>query len=224
MKVFLSWSGSLSHEIALVLKSWLPAMLQSIEPFVSSVDIDKGSRWFSEIGNQLDQCDFGILCVTRSNATSPWILFEAGALSKKVGQACVCPLLIDMTPADLEGPMVNFNAATLDNAEILKLVKSVNSANGTERLSDAILEKTFSLAATQFQEEVAQARTNAMAKKQEKEDHRTTREVLDELLQLCRTTARNLPSRYRKAGDYALYDREIVEAANREARKAERSA
>ena len=49
MKVFLSWSGELSHKVALAFREWLPNVIQSIEPYVSSEDIDKGARWSAEM-------------------------------------------------------------------------------------------------------------------------------------------------------------------------------
>jgi len=38
-----------------------------IRPFYSSSDIHKGTRWFQEIGPQLDTTNYGISCVTRNN-------------------------------------------------------------------------------------------------------------------------------------------------------------
>lgn len=93
LKVFISWSGEESHKVALVLREWLPSVIQSITPYVSSEDIDKGTRWASDIAGELDESSFGILCVTKDNLNAPWLNFEAGALGKSVDKSRVCPFL-----------------------------------------------------------------------------------------------------------------------------------
>ena len=82
MKVFISWSGNISLKVALIFRDWLPSVIQSIEPYVSSEDIDKGARWSTDIAKELENSTFGILCVTKENLEAPWLSFEAGALSK----------------------------------------------------------------------------------------------------------------------------------------------
>lgn len=76
MKVFISWSGDRAKVIAEELREWLPTVIQSIEPFVSSRDIPLGGRGLQTLANELESCDFGILCLTQANIESPWILFE----------------------------------------------------------------------------------------------------------------------------------------------------
>ena len=70
MKVFISWSGDTSFKVAEVLKEWLPCIIQDVEPYFSSADIDKGARWSSDIAKELEAADFGILCVTKDNIDS----------------------------------------------------------------------------------------------------------------------------------------------------------
>lgn len=79
VKVFLSWSGELSHKLACAFRDWLPSVLQSIVPYVSSEDIDKGARWSTDIAQELELSAFGILLITKENLNAPWINFEAGA-------------------------------------------------------------------------------------------------------------------------------------------------
>lgn len=44
MKIFISWSGPKSGAVAKALREWLPLVVNAFEPFLSSDDIDKGTR------------------------------------------------------------------------------------------------------------------------------------------------------------------------------------
>ena len=76
MKVFISWSGTKSNKIAMIFRQWLPSVIQSLVPYVSSEDIDKGARWSTDIATELEDSTFGILCVTKENLNAPWLCFE----------------------------------------------------------------------------------------------------------------------------------------------------
>lgn len=143
MKVFISWSGELSHRVALLLRDWLPDVIHLVEPYVSSEDIDKGSRWFTSIASELEDSKFGIVCLTRDNLTAPWILFESGAISKSIAQSRITPLLIDLNPSELKGPLTQFQATSFCKDDIWKLLESINRSLGQQRLKDALVEKSF---------------------------------------------------------------------------------
>jgi hypothetical protein len=104
MKVFISWSGDKSRNVAVALRDWLPSVINCIQPFVSSEDIHAGTRWQQEIADQLDTTNFGVVCVTKENQLSPWLNFEAGALAKAVDLSRVVPLAIDLKPSDVKIP------------------------------------------------------------------------------------------------------------------------
>ncbi|HTU67765.1 MAG TPA: TIR domain-containing protein [Steroidobacteraceae bacterium] len=142
MKVFVSWSGVASHEVAKAIKDWLPNVIQSVDVFLSSEDIAKGEQWFTSLGEVLEESHFGILCLTRANLAAPWILYEAGALSKSFEQARIVPLLIDLKVEDVKPPLASFNASLLEQSELQKMVAAINDAND-EKLSEKQLTAAF---------------------------------------------------------------------------------
>ena len=145
MRVFISWSGNRSHQVAKALATYLPRIHQRIRPWLSSEDIVKGISWSSEIATVLEQTDIGILCITKESAAAPWLLFEAGALSKKVGHARVIPYLLDVSLAELRPPLSLLNAATANEDETIKVIRTINIALAEEKLEDVILADSFRL-------------------------------------------------------------------------------
>jgi hypothetical protein len=140
VKVFISWSGAVSHQVALALRDWLPKVRQSIEPYVSSEDIDKGVRWNMELSSQLQDTDYGILCVTKENHQSAWLNFEAGALSK-LASGRVTPFLIDLRATDISGPLAQFHAMAPTYKDILSLLQALNHLSGPPSVGDRELEE-----------------------------------------------------------------------------------
>jgi RNA polymerase sigma factor (sigma-70 family) len=187
MKVFLSWSGTKSREVAVALRGWLPSVINSLEPFVSSRDINAGTRWQSEIATQLDDSNFGIVCVTRDNQMAPWLNFEAGALAKALGLSRLIPLAVDLTPSDIELPLGQFQAQEATKEGIQAVVVSLNDALGDDRLSDELLQKSFEKWWPELEEQLKaiQEQTTGDAP-----PVRTDRELLEETLDTVRAVAR----------------------------------
>lgn len=146
MKIFISWSKQPSRQVAEALADWLPDVIQSLDPWVSK-EIPAGSRWNTDIANELASTKFGIICVTRANQHEPWLQFEAGALAKTLDeQTHVCPYLIDMSEGELNGPLVAFQSVRANEEGTRKLVQDINSAmavSGGPKLSDVQLKKAF---------------------------------------------------------------------------------
>ncbi len=145
MKVFISWSGEKSKAVATKLREWIPDIINYVEPWLSSEDIDAGARWNKEIAEKLGKIKFGIICLTKSNSEAPWLVFEAGALAKTVDDdTFVCPYLIDMKPSDIpQGPLTQFQCKEITESGTLELIKTINGALGEDALPDDRLERAF---------------------------------------------------------------------------------
>lgn len=117
MKVFICWSGKTSKRLAEIFRDWIPAVIQAVKPYFSPEDVEKGARWYPEISKELEQCSAGLICLTRDNLEAPWIMFEAGALSKSVEKSRLIPLLFGIGTADIKGPLIQFQAAPFSKEE-----------------------------------------------------------------------------------------------------------
>ncbi len=142
MKVLISWSGSRSKAVAETLRYWLKAVIQSIDPWMSEEDIEKGARWSTELARKLEETRVGLICLTPENLEAPWILFEAGALSKTLQKTYVCPFLFKMEKKDFKGPLSQFQAASADKEDTRKLLGTINKLLDTP-LSEKQLEDAF---------------------------------------------------------------------------------
>ena len=192
MKVILSWSGELSHLVAKIFRDWFPSVIQSIEPYVSSEDIDKGTRWSTDIAKELEDSSFGILCVTKDNFTAPWLTFEAGALSKTIDKSFVSPFLFDIKRSEIEGPILQFQSTIFKEEDVLKLVKTLNKASDDIKLSEERLEKAFSTWWPQLKEQLDQLSGKAIAKEVKSKTKINNSELLEEILELSRSNTKLL--------------------------------
>ena len=143
MKVFISWSGPLSKKLGEAIRGWLPGVLQAVVPYFTPADIEKGARWSTDIAKELEESSIGILCVTQDNLHSDWILFEAGALSKRLQKSHVCPILFGITNTDLAGPLKQFQTTEFEKADFSKLLGVINAQLGEHKLPQKTLELVF---------------------------------------------------------------------------------
>lgn len=193
MKIFVSWSGQQSHEVALVLREWLPTVIQRLHPWVSSEDIEKGAGWLAEIDQELLTTDRGIVCVTPGNDESAWLNYEAGALAKRTGQKRVCVALLGVSNADIRGPLKNFQTTDLmEKSEVWKLLKTFNDdleQSQQANLTDELLRHTFEREWETLHDALlqVQARSSLDPADQPK---RENRELLEEILTLVREQSR----------------------------------
>ena len=186
MRVFLSWSGETSLKVASALRDWLPSVIQSVKPYLSAEDINKGARWSADVAKELEAAAYGIICLTPDNLTAPWIHFEAGALSKTLDKSYVTSFLFNVLRSSVEGPLVQFQSVLNDQQDIFKMVASINAtADAEQRLDTAVLKKTFELWWPHL-EAVLKQILSEMSKATVVEERRDPAEILEELLELAR--------------------------------------
>jgi hypothetical protein len=165
-------------------------MMQDLIPFMSKHDLATGGRWSEQIAKELDESSFGIICLAHDNLQSPWILFEAGALTKHVeGRAC-CLLLQDLNPADVSGPLAQFQNARFNHDEVRKLVADVN-ARLDRPIDSQSVELIFEKWWPDLNREVRTALEDPMLNSMHKA-RRSERDILEELLVRLRAVEQRL--------------------------------
>ena len=156
MKVFLSWSGVRSRMAAESFRDWLPYLINEVEPWMSSEDIKKGSRWATDLADRLANTEFALIFVTPENQSAPWMLFEAGALSSSLGGS-VATVLIDIETEDLSGsPLGQFQDTKVRHDDVFRLVKTI-AERVKWRLSEAHLTNLFDMMWAKIEEQLGQA-------------------------------------------------------------------
>ena len=186
MEVFISWSGDRSGKVAEALREWLPSVIQSVEPFMSASDIDKGSRWSNDLAMHLEHAQFGLICLTQENLEAPRLLFEAGALSKSIDDSRVVPFLYGVSQAELQGPLAQFQAALANKASTWEVIKSINETSGESGLDPTRLENAFEA----WWPRLDSTLHSIPETTEERPPSRTDRDILEEVLGLVRQVSR----------------------------------
>lgn len=142
MRIFLSWSGEASKQIAGTLREWLPDVLQQVEPWFSGADLAAGERWNSTLSHALKESLMGIICVTPGLLHSQWAMFEAGVLSKQMEKSSVIPYLVGLTESDIAGPLATFQMTRADKTGTWHVLEAINNLLNNS-LSQERLKKQF---------------------------------------------------------------------------------
>lgn len=190
MRVFISWSGELSRQLGEAIRSWLPSALQHVKPYFTPNDIDKGSKWASEIFKELSASAVCVIVLTRENLRSSWIMFEAGAISSTIENSRVCPIIFDIEPTDLQGPLAQFQATRFAKADIRKLFNTINSLAAENKLDDAVADTVFEKWWPDLESSIGSILEGHTAKKDTKKI-RSDRELIEEILLLLRASEKD---------------------------------
>lgn len=182
-EIFISWAGEKSEAVAKALRSWLKDVFQGSTVWMSSHNIQAGERWGAKLSEQLENSDFGIVCLTPDNLESPWIIFEAGALSKKFSESesRVVPYRFALKATEIGPPISQFQSVDANEQGTLKLVSSINKTR-SEPLSEDSLVKTFAKWWPDLESSLDEIERKRFP------ERRSERELLEEILDLVRRT------------------------------------
>ena len=215
MKIFISWSGQRSQRVAELLDWWIQCVIQAVDPWLSSKDIDRGSLWFSEISNQLATTHNGIICLTKSNLNKPWILFEAGALDKGLPTNRVFTFLVDLQSTDVQDPLAQFNHTQPTRESLFLLARSINNGLGDSGLRESILKSVFDTYWPQFKDSF-----QAIINETPEEDIKEIRPK-DDLLNEVLYAVRRMDRRLRQLEDHRTGNEAIESYSEQNGSKAE---
>jgi len=152
---------------------------------MSETDIQKGSRGLDEIARALADIKVGITCLTPENLQRPWIFFEAGALSKTIGdRARLCTFLIGgLEPQDIVPPLGMFQATKAEKQDTLKLVHTINMAVSDTPIPENDLDELFVAMWPKFERRLA----TLPAPEENAPARRTVEDMVAEILEIVRT-------------------------------------
>ncbi len=142
-KIFISWSGDNSKEIAKALKKTLEKVVfknTGLQCFVSDLDISSGDDWWNKIKSELKKCKLGIACITKENLLAPWIYFESGAMISH--DLKLIPLLINCNFKALsDTPLSSKHMVDFYNQDkFVKMIKDINNQFELLQIDEAQLE------------------------------------------------------------------------------------
>jgi len=186
MKLFISWSGERSRKLAQNLRTWIPKIIQDVDPWMSDEDLDKGSRWPLDLATQLEETSFALICLTPENLTEPWIIFEAGAASKKVEHTRVCPYLLALDSSEIRGPLAQFQVTKAEEEDTRKLLHSINKAveqNESRSLKENELDEIFNKWWPDLDKIISEIPPPTLEAARPK---REERDILEEILEIVR--------------------------------------
>ncbi len=194
MKIFISWSGDLSKAVALAFREWLKLVIHGAEAFVSDEDIDKGTRGFAQIASELEATDIGIACITLDNYDRPWVNFEAGAISRKVGQGRLIPFLVNLGNADIprHSPLTQFQTTSNNKADIHRMIRSMNRSVQPPVVEDGVLDTLFEAVWDRLDQALREAIEKSRLTSSEAVRPVVVGEMVGEILDLVRGQQREL--------------------------------
>jgi predicted nucleotide-binding protein len=142
VKVFLSWSGQQSRDAAVLLRDFIPQVLQEVEPWLADGDLQSGQSIGHSINSAIETSDVAIACVTRANMSSTWMNYELGVAASS--QKPILPVLVNLEPSELVAPLSSHLAIRLDRTGLRDLLLELNRA-AEHPLYSQVLDDVFDI-------------------------------------------------------------------------------
>lgn len=126
-RLFICWSKERSKRMAEMLHETLKEQSLGLDSFVSTVSIESGKPWFTEVEVNLREAHDVLVCVTPENCQSHWMHFEAGFVASRARRVFV--YCLPGATELLDGPISQYQVNIADK-------------KGTEALFAAVSDKT----------------------------------------------------------------------------------
>ena len=189
--VFISVSGPLSTCIGIAIRNALSTYFSSLNTWIAIRDIDKGKSWRTVLADGLTKQSAGIIVLTARNQSSPWILYEAGAIAAMSGHDRVWTVLVDLKASDITGPLAISQHTLLQEHELATLASVIEKYTDRPRDGDDLKR-----ASEVFAKEIMTMAHECLTKPQNKEEgisaipSRDEGEVLGDVLEVVRDIQR----------------------------------
>lgn len=137
MHLFLSWSGEIARSAAKGFYEWARRVFpeQNVRIYFSEKSNEPGSLWRQVLKSALKDASVGVFFLTQESIASPWVLFEAGAIST-LPQSRIFMILLDLSSQELarmSSPFGEYQAMFPTPDDIWKLVETMATSANTHR-------------------------------------------------------------------------------------------
>lgn len=147
-KIYIVWSGRLSHDIAAILKEQLTRVFPAVNVFISS-EIEKGHIWFNAIIKEIQGSKIGLICIVPGQHDSKWFYFESGILARETlhsdedEKLHVHPIIFGSSQIDDLGPLENIQCTRFEKNDFYKLLTCIHKSLNDENDSFVMTEHFF---------------------------------------------------------------------------------
>lgn len=125
MKVFISWSGQQSQDVASLLRDWLPELLPRLEIWLQNKVLGLDDHWLTSMSGGIRASNAVIACVTADSLDSEWQ--SIGSLeTSDPNSPAVIPWMVGLRIEDAPQALKAFPPYGSAHSEVYRLVNLLN--------------------------------------------------------------------------------------------------